>query len=93
MESVRDKWTDERLDDLNHRVDLGFGEVRSDLRDIRREMGDEFRGVRQEIHALGADANERLDGLQRSIVQLAIALTSAFVAGFAAICALLARAL
>ncbi|HEV7483632.1 MAG TPA: hypothetical protein VGO13_11100 [Solirubrobacterales bacterium] len=27
METVRDVWTDERLDDLNHRVDSGFKEV------------------------------------------------------------------
>jgi hypothetical protein len=89
MESVRDRWTDERLDDLNRRVDLGFGEIREELRDVRKEI----QGVRDEIHTFAAGSTERMDSLQRSIVQLAVALTSAFVAGFAAICALLATAL
>jgi hypothetical protein len=32
MESVRQSWTDERLDDLNTRVDDGFRRVDADLR-------------------------------------------------------------
>jgi hypothetical protein len=39
MESVRDAWTDERLDDLNHRVDEGFKEMREEFRAARSEMG------------------------------------------------------
>jgi hypothetical protein len=111
MESVRDKWTDERLDDLNQRVDSGFGEMRDQLRDVRNEMRDEFgdvrkqmraefgavhgeiQGVRQEIHAIGARTTERMNSIQRSIMQLAVALTTAMVAGFAGIFALLAAAL
>jgi len=27
MESMRESWTDERLDDLNHKVDAGFDRV------------------------------------------------------------------
>jgi hypothetical protein len=27
MSAMREKWTDERLDDLNHRVGLGFERV------------------------------------------------------------------
>ncbi len=38
MESVRDAWTDERLDDLNHRVDDGFREMRTEFRAVRGEM-------------------------------------------------------
>jgi hypothetical protein len=41
-EPPREKWTDERLDDLNQKVDDGF-----------REMREEFRAVRGEISALG----------------------------------------
>jgi len=122
MESVRDKWTDERLDDLNQRVDSGFGEARDQLRDVRNEMREDFgdvreemrtefgavrkeiraefgavreeiQGVREEIHAIGARTTERLDGIQRSMMQLAVALTTAMVAGFAGIFALLAAAL
>jgi hypothetical protein len=38
MEAVREKWTDERLDDLNDRVSEGF-----------RRIDDEFRALRGEI--------------------------------------------
>jgi hypothetical protein len=41
MGAVREAWTDERLDDLNHRVDEGF-----------REVAEEFRAVRGEISAM-----------------------------------------
>jgi hypothetical protein len=36
MEAMRSTWTDSRLDDLNGRV----GEIREDVRDVRREIGD-----------------------------------------------------
>ncbi len=79
MESVRDRWTDERLDDLNQRVDLGFVEVRTDMREVRAE-----------ILGLRAETNERFDSLQRSITQLTLALTTAMLAGFAAMTTMIA---
>jgi hypothetical protein len=36
MEAMRSTWTDSRLDDLNGRV----GEIREDVRDVRREIGE-----------------------------------------------------
>jgi hypothetical protein len=38
MESMREQWTDGRLDDLNGRVNDGFHRVDTDLREIRSEM-------------------------------------------------------
>jgi len=38
MEAVREKWTDERLDDLNERVTEGFRRVDADLRELRSDM-------------------------------------------------------
>ncbi|MBA3866851.1 MAG: hypothetical protein H0X42_11000 [Solirubrobacterales bacterium] len=38
MEAMREAWTDERLDDLNHRVDEGFREMRVEFRAVRAEM-------------------------------------------------------
>ena len=45
MRTMREAWTDERLDDLNHRVDQiaqrmdrGFAEVREEFRAVRGEM-------------------------------------------------------
>ncbi|MGN6816824.1 MAG: hypothetical protein ACTHK3_12205 [Solirubrobacterales bacterium] len=43
MEVMREKWTDERLDDMNarmaegfRRVDAGLGELRSDMKAMQR---------------------------------------------------------
>lgn len=36
---VREGWTDERLDDLNQKVDAGFRETREEFRAIRAELG------------------------------------------------------
>jgi hypothetical protein len=38
MEAVRDKWTDERLDDLSERMTEGFRQVDADLRELRSDM-------------------------------------------------------
>lgn len=49
METVRDVWTDERMDDLNHRVDSGFNEVSREFQALRLEMRTEFAAVRSEL--------------------------------------------
>lgn len=36
---AREAWTDERLDDLNARVERGFDEVKGEIRDLRIEIG------------------------------------------------------
>ena len=93
MDSVREAWTDERLDDLNHRVDRGFREgreeirdVRAEVRDLRSEMNERFATVDARFEAMDA----RLDGIQRSMNQLTVALASTMLAGFAAMTAVIA---
>jgi hypothetical protein len=45
--------TDEqRLDALEKKVDDGFAEMRTDLKEVRAESRDEFRAIRGEIGAL-----------------------------------------
>ena len=39
---AREKWTDERLDDLNARVEKGFDEVKGELRELRAETNARF---------------------------------------------------
>jgi len=44
MEAMKEKWTDERLDDLNRRVDNGFTEIpRSGQRRRARNAGRRLR--------------------------------------------------
>lgn len=38
MEAMREKWTDERLDDMNARMAEGFQRVDADLRELRSDM-------------------------------------------------------
>lgn len=103
MQTMRESWTDGRLDDLNDKVDRGFERVdkrfeqvdkRFDQVDRRFERVDEeFLTVRGEMKA-GFDAvNGRIDSVQRTMFHGVIALTVAILAGFAAITGLLATQL
>jgi|SRR5215203_5909356 len=46
---AREAWTDERLDDLNQKVDEGFREMREEFRSLRGEVKAEFQGIRGEM--------------------------------------------
>ncbi len=46
---AREAWTDERLDDLNKKVDDGFKDMREEFRALRGETTAEFRAVRGEM--------------------------------------------
>jgi chaperonin cofactor prefoldin len=62
----REKWTDERLDDLNKKVDAGFARLDKridrldeDIKDLRREINARFDHMNDSISA-------RFDALQRN---------------------------
>jgi len=57
MQTMRDKWTDERLDDLNAKVDRGFERLDADIRQLRAEM----QALRAEMSALRAEMNARFE--------------------------------
>jgi hypothetical protein len=42
MQTMRESWTDERLDDLNDRVSDGFQRLDGEIKDLRREMNTRF---------------------------------------------------
>ncbi len=83
------EWTDERLDDLANRVDVGFAEVKRDLRELRQELkGDmdamrselkgDINGLRGEFNGLRGEFNglrDEVKGLHRLMVQSAIAIS------------------
>lgn len=71
MEAVRDKWTDERLDDLNERVSKGFDRLDNDIREVRSEVV----GVRGEM-------NKRFEATHRLIIQVGAGLFGTMVIGF-----------
>jgi hypothetical protein len=41
----REKWTDERLDDLNKKVNDGFARLDADIRELRSEMNARFKAL------------------------------------------------
>lgn len=71
METVRDKWTDERLDDLNARMVEGFDRLDKDMREVRAalvEMNQRF--------------DERLAATHRLIIQVGAGLFGTMLVGF-----------
>ena len=88
MEPVRDAWTDERLDDLNRRVDTGFGELRGEMAGLRGEMSE----LRREMNELRRESNERfeslemrLDSVQRTMVYGFVSMSAAMIAALGGI--------
>ncbi|HYH54783.1 MAG TPA: hypothetical protein VD761_11705 [Solirubrobacterales bacterium] len=72
---AREAWTDERLDDLNAKVDKGFDEVKGEVSSLRAETKAEFRELRGEMNtrfnSLEGRFNSidtRFDPLQRTMV-------------------------
>jgi predicted nuclease with TOPRIM domain len=49
MDSMRESWTDKRLDDLNEKVGSGFERVDADIRGLRVETRTEFVALRGEM--------------------------------------------
>jgi hypothetical protein len=58
---VREAWTDERLDDLNEKVDRGFVETKA-------EMRDRFDHVEARMDAQFAQLNDRFDRMQQTLI-------------------------
>ncbi|MDQ2629900.1 MAG: hypothetical protein M3Y75_02835 [Actinomycetota bacterium] len=82
MEAVRDKWTDERLDDMNGRMGEGFDRLDKDIREVRSEIA----GVRSEIAQVRIDLleemNRRFEATHRLIVQVGGGLFGTMAIGF-----------
>lgn len=73
MESMRESWTDKRLDDLNDKVDRGFERIDADLRLLRVETRTEFTTLRGEMKGgferMEERFDERFDALHRLMIQ------------------------
>lgn len=67
MGSMREAWTDVRLDDLRESMGQGFGRVDSGIRDLRSEMHDRFDRI-----------DARFDALQRTLLQVGGGIVATF---------------
>ena len=68
MTTPREKWTDERLDDLNSKVDEGFAKVDARFDRFEARMDAQF-----------AQMNDRFDRMQQTLIWGAVALAVAFI--------------
>jgi hypothetical protein len=73
MESMRSTWTDERLDDLNAKVDAGFERVDGEFAALRTEMNARFDAVDRTLASLNRTLIQCGFGLTGSVVCLVIA--------------------
>ena len=81
MYRMREAWTDERLDDFRGEVNRRFDEVDRQFEKVDRR----FDRVDHELNR----ANDRLDGMHRALIFAVIAFTSATLAGYGAMIALI----
>ena len=86
MYRMRESWSDERLDDFAKHVDHRFNEVDRRFDEVDRRFGEvdrRFDKVDAELHRV----NDRLDGLHRTLLQIAGGTIATLIAGFAGVIA------
>jgi archaellum component FlaC len=81
MYKMRESWTDERLDDFRGEVNRRFDDVDRRFGEVNRR----FDKVDTELNRV----NDRLDGLHKILSLAFIAYTSATLAGYGAMIALI----
>lgn len=89
MAVMLERWNDDTMDALEGKVDeLGeqMREQRGETRELRQEMKAGFEQVDNRFERV----NDRFEQLHRTLVGGVIAMTSAFIAGFAALIVLIA---
>jgi uncharacterized membrane-anchored protein len=83
METMRESWTDERMDDLSQRMDRGFDQVRAEMnRGFERadkDMRHGFNQVDEEMRDLRAEMNTRFDALQQTMILAAAGVIASLV--------------
>jgi hypothetical protein len=85
MKTMRETWTDERLEDLSDGLIDFRRETREEFAAVRGEMKDEFRAVRREMKEGFRSMHDRFDALQgtlgtlqRVLIQVAGGILAAF---------------
>jgi hypothetical protein len=79
---ARETWTDERLDDLNKKVDDGFKETREEFRAMRGEIKGEFQSIRAEMAGELQGIRAEIATMNRNLMQLTWGLIGTMLVGF-----------
>ncbi len=69
----RAAWTEERLDDLKDRMDVGFERVDRDIRDLRADLGGQIAEVRGRLDRLTVALIVGLIGMTATLVATILA--------------------
>jgi uncharacterized protein YPO0396 len=64
----REKWTDERLDDLQAEMRAGFERLDGDIKELRRDTNNQISGLRSEMNARFERIDERFEALNRNLI-------------------------
>lgn len=86
----RENWTDERLDDLNKKVDDGFADTKAEMRtgftrvdgeirELRSEMNARFNSIDARFDKLNDSVNARFDRMQHTLIGSAVAVVLAII--------------
>jgi hypothetical protein len=81
MYQMREKWTDERLDDLRDRVDDGFRRVDARFAQIDQrfaQIDQRFAQIDQRFERV----DQRFDGMHKLMIQTTLTLVGVMVTGF-----------
>jgi hypothetical protein len=88
MEAMRSTaWNDDRLDDLNHKVDRIDQRMDQRFNAMEARMDQRFNAVDARFDSLQRDMSARFDSLQRAMFNAAVVLAGAFLTAGAAIVA------
>jgi len=75
----REKWTDERLDDLNKNVDRGFLDMKDVIADTKAETREGFARLDADIRALRSEMNARFEAANRNLIAVTVAIIAAII--------------
>jgi hypothetical protein len=87
------EWTEGRLDDLSDKVDRRFERVDERLDRIDEKIARGFERADERFDREFGRVNDRLDSIQRAMIQAMIAVTGGILTGFTGIIALIATQL
>jgi hypothetical protein len=82
MAAMREKWTDERLDDMNGRISEGFDRLDHELRDVRAEIRALRSDVGTEFGSVRTEMSSRFDAIQQLILRVSAGMFGTMVIGF-----------
>jgi hypothetical protein len=80
---AREQWTDERLDDLNRKVDQGFSEMRESFAAARVEMRESFAAARVEMREESRALRSEMQALHRTTMVIMFSGFVTMMVGFA----------